>query len=159
MADRIDRMLDALREALPEITWDRDAVSEDAELETGAVELTDSQNRYADGKRISEICRIDIWVCVNGSGTAVKSAVEDVLEELGKADDFAWSRPQRNYAYDLDQVVWRWRCECIGLKEIPDPDPEDDGDDAGDDENEDDNIGAAETAETEETDGEPEADD
>ena len=157
MADRIDRMLDALREALPEITWDRDAVSEDAELETGAVELTDSQNRYADGKRISEICRIDIWVCVNGSGTAVKSAVEDVLDELGKADDFTWSRPQRNYAYDLDQVVWRWRCECIGLKE--DPDPEDDGDDAGDDENEDDNIGAAETAETDETEGEPEADD
>ena len=109
-------MLERLRTALPEITWDRDAVSEDAGVNCGAVELTGSRQLYADGKVIDQIHRIDVWICVNDSGTDWQGRIQAVLESMDENDDFAWGRPERRYAANIDQVIWRWRCESLGLE-------------------------------------------
>ena len=110
--DRIDQMLDTLREALPEITWDRDAVSEDAQGDTGCVEMTGSRGFYCDGKLVAMAVQLDVWICCQGSGTEILAAVNAVMNGWADEGAFAWSMPERRYAYNIDQVIWRWHCEA-----------------------------------------------
>lgn len=117
--DRIDEMLERLREALPEITWDRDAMSEDADLNCGAVEMTPARELYADGRMIAQTHGIDVWLCVSDSSSAWRGRVQAVLQEMAGYDDFTWAFSERRYAPNIDQVVWRWRCESLGLEVSP----------------------------------------
>ena len=130
MADKIDRMLDTLREALPEITWDRDAVSEDAETDTGSLELTGSRGFYSDGRLVAMAVKLDVWVKCQSSGTGVLEKMADVLQQWADEDAFCWSFPERGYVYEVDAVVWRWHCEADWGPE--DFDPEEEADEEAD---------------------------
>ena len=57
-----------------------------------------------------------MWICVNDSGTDWQGRIQAVLESMDENDDFAWGRPERRYAANIDQVIWRWRCESLGLE-------------------------------------------
>ena len=118
--DRIDEMLYWLRRALPEVTWDRDAVSEDAPDNVGAVEFTGTRGYYADGRMIEQVFVIDVWLVVSSSAAeAYLDPVQAVLGRLSENDDLAWSLPERKYSANIDQVIWRWQCECDGLEISP----------------------------------------
>ena len=118
--DRIDEMLWYLRRALPEVTWDRDAVSEYAPDNVGAVEFAGTHAFYADGQMIAQAAMIDVWLVVTSSAAgAYMDRVQAVLQRLSENDDFAWSLPERKYSANIDQVIWRWRCESDGLEISP----------------------------------------
>lgn len=118
--DRIDEMLFWLRRALPEVTWDRDAVSEDAPDNVGAVEFAGTRGYYADGRMIEQVCVIDVWLVVSSSAAeAYLDPVQAVLGRLSENDDLAWSLPERKYSANIDQVIWRWQCESDGLEISP----------------------------------------
>lgn len=119
MGDRIDELLRRLETALPDVSWDRDAVSEDAGENTGAVELGGAVRTFwADGEMIGQALRIDIWLCVRDSGPDYLDAVQTVL--TGMADkydgEFTWAFAGRGYSPNIDNVVWQWRCESDGLE-------------------------------------------
>lgn len=116
--DRIGEMLEKLEQALPEVAWDRDAVSEDAAVNTGAVELGPAvRTIWADGKMIGQVLRIDVWLCVRDSGPEYLEIVQAVLEEMAEKYDgeFGWAFAGRGYSPNIDDVVWQWRCESDGL--------------------------------------------
>lgn len=115
--DRIDELLEKLEAALPEVTWDRDAVSEDAGVNTGAVELSGARSFHADDRTLEQILRIDVWLCVKDSGADYLDTVQTVLAGMADKYDggFAWSFTGRGYSPNIDNVVWQWRCESDGL--------------------------------------------
>ena len=116
--DRIDEMLFWLRRALPEVTWDRDAVSEDAPDNVGAVEFTGTRSMWADDRMIDQRYVISVWLMVSSSSTDYLGRVQEVLDALAEYDDFSWHLPERRYAAGVDQVIWRWECESDGM-DIP----------------------------------------
>lgn len=117
--DRIDEMLWYLRRELPEVTWDRDAVSEDAPDNVGAVEFAGTRAMWADDAMIEQTAVIDVWLLVRGSGTEYLERVQKVLRKLAEYDDLVWFLPERRYSANVDQVIWRWRCESDGLEISP----------------------------------------
>lgn len=108
--DAVDRLIDTLETAFPEIRWDRDALDTGAEEETGAVELSgEARTDWADGHPVDTIYKADIWICVNGSGLEqIPRMVDALLQFDDEVCMISWSQPERSYAYDIEKAVWRW---------------------------------------------------
>ena len=133
--DLIDRLIDQLNDGVPDVTFERDVLETDRPEDWGAVELTgEDDSEWADGTMIDQVLAADIWVCVTGRGSRIKRRVQAVLRNFGAENDAGWKLISRNYIYDLDKVVWRWRVslwapldEDDGEMDWPDPDPEEGG--------------------------------
>ena len=108
--DLIDELIDQLNDGVPGVTFDRDVLETDRPEDWGAVELTAEDNsEWADGNMIDQVLAADVWVCVTGHGSRIKRKVQAVLRRFGAAYDAGWKLISRNYIYDLDKIVWRWR--------------------------------------------------
>lgn len=133
--DLIDQLIDQLNDGVPDVTFERDVLETDRPEDWGAVELTgEDDSEWADGILIDQVLAADIWVCVTGRGSRIKRRVQAVLRKFGTENDAGWKLISRNYIYDLDKVVWRWRVslwaplgEDDGEMDWPDPDPEEGG--------------------------------
>lgn len=133
--DLIDQLIDQLNDGVPDVTFERDVLETDRPEDWGAVELTgEDDSEWADGTMIDQVLAADIWVCVTGRGSRIKRKVQAVLRNFGAENDAGWKLISRNYIYDLDKVVWRWRVslwapldEDDGEMDWPDPDPEEGG--------------------------------
>lgn len=133
--DLIDQLIDQLNDGVPDVTFERDVLETDRPEDWGAVELTgEDDSEWADGTMIDQVLAADIWVCVTGRGSRIKRRVQAVLRQFGAENDAGWKLISRNYIYDLDKVVWRWRVslwapldEDDGEMDWPDPDPEEGG--------------------------------
>lgn len=133
--DLIDQLIDQLNDGVPDVTFERDVLETDRPEDWGAVELTgEDDSEWADGTMIDQVLAADIWVCVTGRGSRIKRRVQAVLRNFGAENDAGWKLVSRNYIYDLDKVVWRWRVslwapldEDDGEMDWPDPDPEEGG--------------------------------
>ena len=133
--DLIDQLIDQLNDGVPDVTFERDVLETDRPEDWGAVELTgEDDSEWADGTMIDQVLAADIWVCVTGRGSRIKRKVQAVLRKFGAENDAGWKLISRNYIYDLDKVVWRWRVslwapldEDDGEMDWPDPDPEEGG--------------------------------
>ena len=84
--DRIDKIIDTLSEAIPEILFGRDAMETDTPEDWGAVELAGGDPVLADGKVIDMVFRVSIWICVGSREAELCRKVSEVLQ--GLADDF-----------------------------------------------------------------------
>ena len=133
--DLIDRLIDQLNDGVPDVTFERDVLETDRPEDWGAGELTgEDDSGWADGTMIDQVLAADVWVCVTGRGSRIKRKVQAVLRKFGAENDAGWKLISRNYIYDLDKVVWRWRVslwapldEDDGEMDWPDPDPEEGG--------------------------------
>ena len=133
--DLIDQLIDQLNDGVPDVTFERDVLETDRPEDWGAVELTcEDDSEWADGTMIDQVLAADVWVCVTGRGSRIKRKVQAVLRKFGAENDAGWKLISRNYIYDLDKVVWRWRVslwapldEDDGEMDWPDPDPEEGG--------------------------------
>lgn len=133
--DLIDQLIDQLNDGVPDVTFERDVLETDRPEDWGAVELTgEDDSEWADGTMIDQVLAADVWVCVTGRGSRIKRRVQAVLRQFGVENDAGWKLISRNYIYDLDKVVWRWRVslwapldEDDGEMDWPDPDPEEGG--------------------------------
>ena len=133
--DLIDQLIDQLNDGVPDVTFERDVLETDRPEDWGAVELTgEDDSEWADGTMIDQVLAADIWVCITGRGSRIKRRVQAVLRRFGAENDAGWKLISRNYIYDLDKVVWRWRVsmwapldEDDGEMDWPDPDPEEGG--------------------------------
>lgn len=133
--DLIDQLIDQLNDGVPDVTFERDVLETDRPEDWGAVELTgEDDSEWADGTMIDQVLAADVWVCVTGRGSRIKRRVQAVLRQFGAENDAGWKLISRNYIYDLDKVVWRWRVslwapldENDGEMDWPDPDPEEGG--------------------------------
>ena len=133
--DLIDQLIDQLNDGVPDVTFERDVLETDRPEDWGAVELTgEDDSDWADGTMIDQVLAADVWVCVTGRGIRIKRRVQAVLRNFGAENDAGWKLVSRNYIYDLDKVVWRWRVSMWaplesddGETDWPDPDPEEGG--------------------------------
>ena len=133
--DLIDQLIDQLNDGVPDVTFERDVLETDRPEDWGAVELTgEDDSEWADGTMIDQVLAADIWVCITGRGSRIKRRVQAVLRRFGTENDAGWKLISRNYIYDLDKVVWRWRVSMWAPLEAdddetdwPDPDPEEGG--------------------------------
>ena len=108
--DLIDLLIDALNDGVPGITFDRDVLETDRPEDWGAVELTAEDNsEWADGNMIDQVLAADVWLCSANHGSRIKRKVQAALRRFGAAYDAGWKLISRNYIYDLDKIVWRWR--------------------------------------------------
>ena len=108
--DLIEQLIDQLNDGVPDVTFDRDALVTDRPDDWGAVELTgEDDSEWADGGMIDQVLAADIWVCTSSKGSRIKRKVQAVLRAFGLEHDAGWKLISRNYIYDLDKVVWRWR--------------------------------------------------
>ena len=112
--DLIDRLIAALREALPEIRWDRDALDISSAENTGAVELGPEIGEWADGHLTDMTWTADVWICVPDSGSEYISAVTDALAEYDETVSMiTWRMVERKYLYNIGKVVWHWTVQFL----------------------------------------------
>ena len=108
--DLIDQLIDQLNDGVPDVTFERDVLETDRPDDWGAVELTgEDDSEWADGTMTDQVLAVDVWVCVTGRGSRIKRKVQAVLRAFGTENDAGWKLMSRNYVYDLDKVIWRWR--------------------------------------------------
>jgi hypothetical protein len=112
--DLIDLLIDALNDGVPGITFDRDVLDTNRPDDWAAVELTGSEDEWADGRMVDQVLRCDIWVCLSDRGSAILDEVQTVLRQFNEDHMISWSFPQRNYLYDLDKVIWKWQVRLWG---------------------------------------------
>lgn len=112
--DLIDLLIDALNDGVPGITFDRDVLDTNRPDDWAAVELTGSEDEWADGRMVDQVLRCDIWVCLSDRGSAILDDVQEVLRQFNEDHMISWSFPQRNYLYDLDKVIWKWQVRLWG---------------------------------------------
>lgn len=112
--DLIDLLIDALNDGVPGITFDRDVLDTNRPDDWAAVELTGSEDEWADGRMVDQVLRCDIWVCLSDRGSAILDEVQTVLRQFNEDHMISWSFPQRNYLYDLDKVIWKWQVRLCG---------------------------------------------
>ena len=131
--DRIDQIIDALNQAIPEVPFGRDAMEDDTPEDWGAVELAGADHVIADGHIIDTDWRVNVWMCVSERETGLEADVGEVL--AGLADEWysRWECSERSYLYDIDKVMWHWVITVPDPLEIPedpdaDPDPDPDPD-------------------------------
>lgn len=137
--DLIDQLIDQLNDGVPDVTFERDVLETDRPDDWGAVELTgEDDSEWADGTMTDQVLAVDVWVCVTGRGSRIKRKVQAVLRAFGTANDVGWKLMSRNYIYDLDKVIWRWRVTMWapleddgGEMDWPDPDPEETPEEGG----------------------------
>lgn len=137
--DLIDQLIDQLNDGVPDVTFERDVLETDRPDDWGAVELTgEDDSEWADGTMIDQVLAVDVWVCVTGRGSRIKRKVQAVLRAFGTENDAGWKLMSRNYIYDLDKVIWRWRVtmwapldDDEGEMDWPDPDPEETPEEGG----------------------------
>ena len=126
--DQIDLLIDALNDGVHGVTFDRDVLDTNRPEDWAAVELTGQDGgEWADGKMIDQTLTLDIWVCISGRGSRIRNEVQAVLEDFADAHEIGWLLISRNYLYDLNKVMWRWRVTMWGPIEIedePEEDPE-----------------------------------
>ena len=132
--DLIDQLIDDLNDGVEDVTFERDVLETNRPEDWAAVELAgEDGSDWADGVMVDQILGIDIWVCVSNKGSRIKRKVQAVLKRFGEAYDAGWKLVSRNYIYDLDKVIWRWRvnvwaplAEDDDLDQLPFDDPEED---------------------------------
>ena len=126
--DRIDQIIDALNQAIPEVPFGRDAMEDDTSEDWGAVELAGADHVIADGRVIDTDWRVNVWMCVSERETGLEADVGEVL--AGLADEWysRWECSERAYLYDIDKVMWHWTIIVPDPLEIPEPDPDPDPD-------------------------------
>ena len=137
--DLIDQLIDQLNDGVPDVTFERDVLETDRPDDWGAVELTgEDDSEWADGTMIDQVLAVDVWVCVTGRGSRIKRKVQAVLRAFGTENAAGWKLISRNYIYDLDKVIWRWRVtvwapldDDEGEMDWPDPDPEETPEEGG----------------------------
>lgn len=137
--DLIDQLIDQLNDGVPDVTFERDVLETDRPDDWGAVELTgEDDSEWADGTMIDQVLTVDVWVCVTGRGSRIKRKVQAVLRAFGAENDAGWKLVSRNYIYDLDKVIWRWRVTMWAPldddgdeMDWPDPDPEETPEEGG----------------------------
>ena len=112
--DLIDLLIDALNDGVPGITFDRDVLDTNRPDDWAAVELTGSDDEWADGRLVDQALRCDIWVCLSDRGSAILDDVQTVLRQFNEDHMISWSFPQRNYLDDLDKVIWKWQVRLWG---------------------------------------------
>lgn len=106
----IDSLIDRLNDGVAGVTFDRDALETDRPDDWGAVELIGEEDSdWGDGTMVDQALAIDIWVCVSHRGSRLKRQVQAVLKAFAADTGAGWRLMSRNYIYDLDKVVWRWR--------------------------------------------------
>ena len=113
--DLIDLLIDALNDGVPGITFDRDVLDTNRPDDWAAVELTGSEDEWADGRMVDQVLRCDIWVCLSDRGSAILDDVQAVLQQFNEDHVISWTFPQRNYLYDLDKVIWKWQATLWGI--------------------------------------------
>ena len=133
--DLIDQLIDQLNDGVPDVTFERDVLETDRPDDWGAVELTgEDDGEWADGTMIDQVLAADVWVCSANRGSRIKRKVQAVLRAFGTENDAGWKLVSRNYIYDLDKVVWRWRVSMWApLEEDEEEDPQDPETDQGTD--------------------------
>lgn len=123
--DLIDGLIDELNDGVDGVTFDRDVLDTNRPEDWAAVELSgESSTEWADGRMIDQTLILDIWVCVSDRGSGILEDVQLVLHDFGQRNEAGWELVSRNYLYDLDKVMWRWRvtlCGCI-TGYVPAPD-------------------------------------
>lgn len=112
--DLIDLLIDALNDGVPGITFDRDVLDTNRPEDWAAVEMTGSEDEWADGQMVDQVLRCDIWVCLSDRGSGVLDEVQAVLRQFNEDHLISWTFPQRNYLYDLDKVIWKWQATLWG---------------------------------------------
>ena len=112
--DLIDLLIDALNDGVPGITFDRDVLDTNRPEDWAAVELTGSDDEWADGKMVDQVIRCDIWVCLSDRGSGIRDEVQAVLRQFNADWIAGWKLVSRNYLYDLDKVIWRWQATLWG---------------------------------------------
>ena len=112
--DLIDLLIDALNDGVPGITFDRDVLDTNRPDDWAAVELTGSEDEWADGRMVDQVLRCDIWVCLSDRGSGIRDEVQAVLRQFNEDHMISWTFPQRNYLYDLDKVIWKWQVRLWG---------------------------------------------
>lgn len=118
--DRIDQIIDALNEAVPEVPFGRDAMETDTPEDWGAVELTGGEEFVADGKVIDTVYQVNIWMCVSSREAELCPRVSAVLQEIAGEIWGRWSFAERAYLYDVDKAMWHWKMEIPGPLEMED---------------------------------------
>ena len=133
--DLIDQLIDQLNDGVPDVTFERDVLETDRPDDWGAVELTgEDDSEWADGTMTDQVLAVDVWVCISGKGSRIKRKVQAVLKSFCEEYDGGWKLISRNYIYDLDKVVWRWRVSMWApLEEDEEEDPQDPETDQGTD--------------------------
>ena len=128
--DLIDELIDQLNDGVSDVTFERDVLETDRPEDWGAAELTGEEDSdWADGIMTDQTLAVDVWVCLSGRGSRIKRKVQAVLRAFCAEHDGGWTLVSRNYIYDLDKVVWRWRVSLWAPladdMEDEDEDPED----------------------------------
>ena len=123
--DLIDQLIDQLNDGVPDVTFERDVLETDRPDDWGAVELTgEDDSEWADGTMIDQVLAVDVWVCSANRGSRIKRKVQAVLRKFCVENDAGWKLISRNYIYDLDKIVWRWRVTMWAPLETEDEDPQ-----------------------------------
>ena len=128
--DKIDRIIDALSQAIPDVSFGRDAMETDTPEDWGAVELAGGDGFVADGTVIDTIWKVHIWMCISDRGTEIIQDVKEVLQEFAEEWFARWNFPERAYLYDVDKVMWHWTIQIP--EDMEEPDEDDTGDENGD---------------------------
>ena len=113
--DLIDLLIDALNDGVPGINFDRDVLDTNRPEDWAAVELTGSEDEWADGKMVDQVLKCDIWVCVDDRGSGIRDEVQAVLAAFAEQWQMGWSFLARNYLYDLNKVIWKWSATLWGV--------------------------------------------
>jgi len=133
--DLIDELIDSLNDGVDEVTFDRDVLDTNRPDDWGAVEMTgDGDAEWADGILIDQTVTLDIWVCVSERGSRIRGEVQDVLQEFAEDHEIGWKFMSRNWLYDLEKVMWRWRVTLWGPIELPEEEEEETEPDDGEQE-------------------------
>lgn len=115
--DAIDALISALNAATGgSLTFERDVLDTDRPEDWGAVEMTGTENEWADGRIIDQALLVDIWAAVSDRGSDWLRVIEGVL----KSSCLHYRLNDRAYLHDVHKVLWRWKAS-IGL---PASDPE-----------------------------------
>lgn len=125
--DRIEELIRRLETALPDYTWDRDALDMERGDKYGAVELSGiAATLWADDQPVERAWTIQIWMAMEGSGLESVETVEAVLEAFdSEVAPIVWDMPQRGYYQDIGKLLWNWRVTLYGppVTEDAEPDP------------------------------------
>lgn len=117
--DAIDTLIADLNAATGgALTFERDVLDTDRPEDWGAVELTGTENEYADGKIIDQVLLLDIWASVSDRGSDWLRVIEGVLGGYG--DLLRYRLTERAYLHDLNKVLWRWKAELWAAPADPD---------------------------------------
>ena len=117
--DAIDTLIADLNAATGgALTFERDVLDTDRPEDWGAVELTGTENEYADGKIIDQVLLLDIWASVSDRGSDWLRKIEGVLGSYG--DLLRYKLTERAYLHDLNKVLWRWKAEMWAAPADPD---------------------------------------